>query len=169
MEKHGHPESISGHVREEDRREPQPEVGKEVHHRIENHGRRGMFLAHVLRQFHDTIWFSTQSTYGCGIVQSVTRDGEFEDTHETDMFVEVGIALDDTVPGQCVHAIDEYPYAKNGYEPIAGTRQVLPQLGKADVEGKHHDHNSHDAYDEKKVIQTLLGPLHSGFELRCLT
>ena len=124
-----------------------------------------MLGADVLRQFHDAVGFATQASNRRSVVQGITRDSQPIDTPEADVLVGAGyLAADDGVPRPGVDSIDDEPHADDGYEPVAGVTQVLPQLDKADVEGQQHDHAGQYADDEEQVVEPLLCPGHNGSE-----
>ena len=79
------------------------------------------------------------------------------------MLVGLTLAANDSLPGECVDAVDEDPDADDGDQPITCVTDVFPQLHEADVEGQQHHHNGNNTEDEEQVIQPLLGPLHSAF------
>ena len=62
------------------------------------------------------------------------------------------LAADDSLPGKCIDGVDEDPHADDGYEPIACTAEVVPQLDEADVECQQHHHDSSNAEDEEQII-----------------
>ena len=67
---------------DEDGGEPEPEMGEEVHHRIEDDAGGGMLAADVLREFEDAIGFASEAADGCGVVEGVARDSQSVDAPE---------------------------------------------------------------------------------------
>ena len=108
---------------DEDAGEPVPEMGKEVHHRIEDDRRRCALVADILRQLHDAVRLTAQTSHGCGIVQGIARNRQTVDTPEAYLLacacaVELRLpafAADNRLPGKGVDAIDEEPYANDRY------------------------------------------------------
>ena len=118
----GHQEEV-----EEDGGEPKPEVSQEVHHSIKDDGGTGVFLAYILREFHDAIGLSAQSSHGCGVVQGIARDGQPVDAPEADFLHSVShVASDDASPSQGVQGIDDEPHSDDGNQPVAGSAEVVP-------------------------------------------
>ena len=146
---------------DEDAREPEPEVGEEMHHGIEDDRRGSMLRADVLRQLHDAVRFTTQSANRCSIVQGIAGNGEPIDTPKANLLaVDITLTLDDGKPRPCVDAIDKHPYTNDGNEPVTSMTEVLPQLHKADVEGEKHNHTGQYSNDEEQVVELLFSPLH---------
>ena len=111
---------------DKDAKEPEPEVGEEMHHGIEDDTRRGMLLVDILREFHDTVGFATQSANRCGVVQGIARDGQSVDAPETDGRLRTNVTFNDGFPSKGIQPVDHNPYAYDRYQPVAGMAQVLP-------------------------------------------
>ena len=161
------PDYLRGQV-EENGSEPEPEVGEDVHHRIEYDRRGGMLLRDVLAQLHDAIGLAAQASDGSGIVEGIARDGKSVDAPETDRRLFTKISFDDGLPGKGVEAIYHNPNAEDGDEPVACMTEVIPQLDKADIKGEQHDYACCTAKEEKQVIQSLLSPDHRLFAYRTI-
>ena len=143
---------------EENRREPEPEVRKDVEHRIKDDRGGGVLLRDVLAQLHDAVRFSTETTNRSGIVEGITRDGQLVDSPKTDGFIGICITLDDRHPRESIDAIHHYPDAHDGDEPPTCTADVAPKLNETDVEREEHHHDTNDAEEEEEIIPT---PLHA--------
>ena len=145
---------------EEDRSEPKPEVGEDVHHGIQNHRRGGVLLGHVAGELHDAVGLASEPSDGCGVVECVARNSQAVDAPKGRALVGVCVAVYDGLPGKSVDGIDHDPNADDGDEPVACMAEMLPKFDKADVEGEEHHHHSGQAEDEEQVVETLFGPGH---------
>lgn len=75
----------------------------------------------------------------------------------------------DTLPRQSIDAIDEYPHTDDGYKPIAGMSNMIPQLNETDIEcEQHYDHSQHTKQEEQ-VIYALLCPNHENMPDYCVS
>ena len=148
-----------GHI-EEHREEPEPEVGEDVHHGIEDDRGGGMVLLDVLREFDDAVGLAAQSAHRRGVVEGIAGDGQAVDPEKRHMLVGGLGAADDAPPRPGIDAVDDDPHSDDRQQPVAGMADVIPQFDETDVEGEHHHHHHHHAKDEEQVIDALLGPLH---------
>ena len=143
---------------DEDAGEPEPEMGEEVHHRIEDDAGGGMLATNVLRQFEDAVWLATKTSYWGGVVQGVSGDGEAVNAPETQA---VGLVTtttaDNRLPREGVDAVDDDPNTHDGDEPVARMTDMLPKFDEADVEGEEHHNHGGQAEEEEDIIEALLG------------
>ncbi len=146
---------------DEDGGEPEPEMGEEVHHRIEDDTRGGLLAADVLGEFEDAVGLASEAANGGGVVEGIAGDGEAVDAKEGYPFsrppVSSDLRQDDLAPGEGVDAVDDDPDAYNGDEPVAGMTDMLPEFDETDVEGEEHDYHGCQAEEEEEVVEALLG------------
>ena len=120
----------------------------------------GVLVVDVLRQLQDTIWLTTQTSHGSGIVQGVTSNGQPVNTPEADGRLLADVSLDDSLPGESVQSVYKQPHPDNGDEPIASMAEMFPQLDETDVKRNEHHHHGNHTEEEKKIVDALLSPFH---------
>ena len=71
------------------------------------------------------------------------------------MFAFITLALDYELPRPSIDGVDDSPNPYYRDKPITSVAQMLPKLGKADVERKQHHHNGGQAEQEEQVVQAI--------------
>ena len=135
-------------------------MSEEVHHRIKDDTRCRMLVVDILREFHDTVGFTTQSSDGCGIVEGIACDGQAIETPETHRHLSADIPFNGCLPRKGIEAVDEDPYTDDGYQPITCMTEVIPQLDETHIERQQHHNTCRYSQYKEQVIESLLRPLH---------
>ena len=134
-------------------RQPEAEMGEDVHHRVEDDRRSGLAGAHVRGQLHDAVGLPAHQSHGSGIVQGKAGNGQL--VHFPERHLGMLPVADDDIPRPGVQVVDEHPQQDDGRKPDTGFPQVLPEFLVVHVERAEHDHDGKDAEEPEYVAKFL--------------
>ena len=110
---------------------------KNMHHRIQHHGRHGPRGSDVRTQFHHTIRAATESEWR-RIAEGKPGNSEFESMRKRKMPVVLSAVHDDTESGG-IESVDNDPYTDHGGKIHPRTGQIGTQFREIHTKGiKHH-------------------------------
>ena len=96
-------------------------------------------------ELNDAVGLAAKTAHRRGVVECVAGDGQTVDAPVADVLVRTFHTVDDTLPRPSIDGINDNPDTDNWNEPIACMTEMVPQLGKADVEGEQHHHHGYYA------------------------